>query len=81
MELSGYIGDLLQKHNCVIVPEFGGFIANYKSAVIDTVNNRINPPSKSVLFNPNLVNNDGLLDFLRNTGNEGAQKIEVYLLL
>ena len=61
MELSVYIGQLLQKHNCVIVPEFGGFIANYKSAIVDRVNNRISPPSKSVLFNPNLVNNDGLL--------------------
>lgn len=61
MELSAYIGQLLQKHNCVIVPEFGGFIANYKSAIVDRVNNRISPPSKSVLFNPNLVNNDGLL--------------------
>ena len=61
MELSGYIGQLLQKHNCVIVPKFGGFIANYKSAVIDSVNNRISSPSKSVLFNPNLVTNDGLL--------------------
>lgn len=61
MELSVYIAQLLQKHNCVIVPEFGGFIANYKSAVIDAVNKRLIPPSKSVLFNPNLINNDGLL--------------------
>jgi hypothetical protein len=61
MELSAYIAQLLQKHNCVIVPEFGGFIANYKSAVIDAVNNRLTPPSKSVLFNPNLIANDGLL--------------------
>ncbi|NOQ73452.1 MAG: hypothetical protein GQ574_15710 [Crocinitomix sp.] len=61
MELSAYIGQLLQKHNCVIVPEFGGFIANYKSAVVDAVNNRLSPPSKSVLFNPNLISNDGLL--------------------
>lgn len=61
MELSGYIGQLLQKHNCVIVPEFGGFIANYKSATVDRVNNRLSPPSKSVLFNPKLVDNDGLL--------------------
>jgi hypothetical protein len=68
MELSGYIGQLLQKHNCVIVPQFGGFIANYKSAVIDSVNNRISSPSKSVLFNPNLVTNDGLL------GNYVSQK-------
>lgn len=45
----------------MIVPEFGGFIANYRSAVVDTANKRILPPSKSVLFNVNLKNNDGLL--------------------
>lgn len=61
MELAGYIAELLHKHNCVIVPNFGGFIANYKSAVIDSAKLRIDPPSKSVLFNPNLTNNDGLL--------------------
>ena len=61
MELSEYIEQLLQKHNCVIVPDFGGFIANYKSAVIDEANKRLIPPSKSILFNPNLINNDGLL--------------------
>lgn len=61
MQLAEYIEQLLQKHNCVIVPEFGGFIANYKSAVIDEARERIMPPSKRVLFNPNLVNNDGLL--------------------
>ena len=61
MQLAEYIEQLLRKHNCVIVPEFGGFIANYKSAVIDEARGRIMPPSKRVLFNPNLVDNDGLL--------------------
>lgn len=61
MELTGYIANLLQKHDCVIVPKFGGFIANYQSATIDTINGRIQPPSKQLLFNPNLLNNDGLL--------------------
>lgn len=61
MQLTDYIVALLREHNCVIVPDFGGFIANYKSAVIDPVQNRIVPPSKSVLFNPKLITNDGLL--------------------
>ena len=61
MNLSKYIADLLVKNNCVIVPNFGGFIANYKSAVIDEVKHKIYPPSKSVLFNKNLISNDGLL--------------------
>ena len=61
MQLQDYIAQLLQQHNCVIVPDFGGFVANYKSAVVDEFRKKIYPPSKSVLFNPNLVNNDGLL--------------------
>ena len=61
MNLSKYIAELLIKNNCVIVPNFGGFIANYQSAVIDKVRNKIYPPSKNVLFNPNLLSNDGLL--------------------
>jgi hypothetical protein len=61
MNLSLYISELLIKNNCVIVPNFGGFIANYESAVIDKVRNKIYPPSKNVLFNPNLLSNDGLL--------------------
>ena len=71
MELSKHIAHLLQKHNCVIVPDFGGFIANYKSAVIDHSKMHVMPPSKSVLFNPNLVNNDGLL------GNSIAHEKEI----
>ena len=61
MDLSLFIADLLKKNNCVIVPGFGGFITNYKPAVIDELRQKIYPPSKSILFNFNLINNDGLL--------------------
>ena len=61
MKLEGYIAALLKDHNCVIVPDFGGFVANYRSAVIDEFSKKIHPPSKSILFNPKLTNNDGLL--------------------
>lgn len=61
MKLEDYISKLLRNHNCVIVPDFGGFIANYKSAVIDDSRKMIHPPSKSILFNKILINNDGLL--------------------
>lgn len=59
--LQEYISLLLHEHNCVIVPEFGGFVANYKSAVLEEFSKKIHPPSKSVLFNPLLTTNDGLL--------------------
>jgi hypothetical protein len=61
MNLSKYIAELLVKNNCVIVPNFGGFIANYKPAVIDELRHKIYPPSKRILFNSNLLSNDGLL--------------------
>lgn len=61
MKLNQHIADLLHKHNCVIVPDFGGFVANYRSAVVDELRGKIYPPSKSVLFNAHLKDNDGLL--------------------
>lgn len=55
------IGELLLRHNCVIVPSFGGFVAKQMSARIDFEHGTMLPPSKSLLFNRQLVNNDGLL--------------------
>lgn len=56
-----YISDLLFLHDCVIIPDFGGFICNYKSAYIDENSGLICPPSKEILFNRSLTHNDGLL--------------------
>lgn len=55
------IGDLLLRHNCVIIPSFGGFVAKAVSAQIDYKNGTMIPPGKSLLFNRQLINNDGLL--------------------
>ena len=55
------IGDLLLRHNCVIVPKFGGFVAQQVSAKIDFEKGTMSPPSKALLFNRQLVTNDGLL--------------------
>lgn len=55
------IGDLLLRHNCVIVPAFGGFVAEQLSAKIDYNKGIMLPPRKSLLFNKQLVSNDGLL--------------------
>ena len=61
MTIETFIIDLLKHNNCVVVPDFGGFIANYQPAVIDSVSQTITPPSKQVLFNAKLLKNDGLL--------------------
>lgn len=55
------IGSLLLRHNCVIIPGFGGFVAKQTSAQIDYKSGLISPPRKSLLFNRQLINNDGLL--------------------
>ncbi len=61
MNLANYISDLLYRYECVIVPKFGGFVTNNKSARIDTSNNTLHPPYKQITFNSHLTNNDGLL--------------------
>jgi cell division protein FtsN len=60
-KMDKYISELLYDHDCVIVPEFGGFVANYTPAKIHPVQHSFIPPSKNIVFNKNLRNNDGLL--------------------
>jgi hypothetical protein len=61
MTLEKYICDLLYKHECVIVPEFGGFITNFEPASIQSTTHTILPPRKFLVFNSSLTINDGLL--------------------
>jgi cell division septation protein DedD len=56
-----YISELLFLHDCVIVPEFGGFVGNRKPAQLNKTTGGLTPPSKQILFNTNLKTNDGLL--------------------
>lgn len=56
-----HISNLLYDHDCVIVPELGGFVANYNPAKIHPAQHTFTPPSKNIVFNKNLKNNDGLL--------------------
>ncbi len=60
-EIGIYISELLYKNECVIIPRFGGFVARHVPAKINEDGSLVSPPSKSVLFNRNLQNNDGLL--------------------
>ncbi|MET1258472.1 SPOR domain-containing protein [Flagellimonas sp. DF-77] len=61
MRIEHYISELLYRYNCVVVPEFGAFLANTTSAKIDVANHTLFPPSKSISFNQQLSKNDGLL--------------------
>ncbi len=61
MKMETYISDLLYRHDCVIIPGLGGLITNYRSAQIHPVSHTFRPPSKSIRFNVNLQEDDGLL--------------------
>ncbi len=61
MNLENLISELLLRHNCVVIPTFGGFVAGQIPAHFDTDKGVILPPRKSLLFNKQLISNDGLL--------------------
>ena len=60
-DLTAIIKGLLFRHDCVIIPGFGGFILNYVPAVIEKSTGMFYPPARRVSFNRNLTHNDGLL--------------------
>lgn len=61
MTLANYISDLLYRYECVIVPNFGGFVTNEVSAKVNHFTHTFYAPSKQLSFNAHLQNNDGLL--------------------
>ncbi|MCF6194345.1 MAG: SPOR domain-containing protein, partial [Kangiellaceae bacterium] len=61
MKLEQLISDLLYRYECVIVPNFGAFVSNYKPTVFNEKSNTFYPPSKAISFNSNVLNNDALL--------------------
>ncbi|TDQ28702.1 HU domain-containing protein [Tenacibaculum caenipelagi] len=61
MTLANYINDLLYRYDCVIVPNFGGFVTNTIGARVNTTTHTMYPPKKQLTFNAYLQHNDGLL--------------------
>ena len=61
MDTAKYIGDLLYRYQCVVVPSFGAFLTQIKPAYLQADSNTFYPPSKTVSFNSQLKSNDGLL--------------------
>lgn len=59
-DLNVYIEELLYKHQCVIIPKFGAFISNRKSAQM-AEDKSFDPPKRELTFNASLNSNDGLL--------------------
>lgn len=79
MMVEKYIKYLLFEHDCVVIPDFGGFIANYVSADVHPIRHTFTPPYKNIAFNEMLKLNDGLLVIHISNGErisrEAAQKL------
>ena len=61
MQLDQYIGDLLYRYECVILPGFGAFLTQYQSAIVHESTQAFYPPKKKLSFNAQLIDTDGLL--------------------
>jgi hypothetical protein len=61
MDLENHIAHLLYRYQCVVVPGFGAFLGQIKSAVLQEESNTFLPPFKELSFNVRLERNDGLL--------------------
>jgi hypothetical protein len=61
VKLDQYISELLFEHECVIIPGFGGIVANYRPSSLNPAHHTFSPPSKRLAFNASLRTNDGLL--------------------
>ena len=60
MTLTHFIKDLLHKHDKLIIPGFGGFVAQYTPAQLNTDKNIILPPGKHFIFDASLTEDDGV---------------------
>ena len=61
MTVEKYINDLLYRYDCVVVPNFGGFITNKIGAKVNSFTHTFHPPTKQITFNTHLKQNDGLV--------------------
>lgn len=61
IELERHIEILLLRHDCVIVPDFGGFMTHHVEARYDEHDKLFLPPLRTIGFNPQLKMNDSLL--------------------
>ncbi|QIA06870.1 HU domain-containing protein [Draconibacterium halophilum] len=61
MSFGKEIYTLLLQHYIVIIPGLGAFVSEYHPADINNESDEIKPPSKTISFNQQLKNNDGVL--------------------
>lgn len=56
-----HIKSLLSEHDCVIVPDFGGFVSQNVATSVENRSHLFSPSRKEIVFNETLQHNDGLL--------------------
>lgn len=82
--VQNHIKELLFEQDCVVIPDFGGFITNFDAAKINTADQTMIPPRKWLAFNGLLKNDDGLLSnyIAQNEGisrEEAVQRIKSFV--
>lgn len=82
MILANYINDLLYRYDCVIIPDFGGFVTNRKGSSLDKDSHTFYPPSKQITFNSHLKISDGLLaNYISSSENISFEKASTAISL
>ena len=80
MTLANYINDLLYRYDCVIVPNFGGFVTNKIGAKMNDSTQTFYPPKKQITFNSYLQHNDGLLaNYIASNKNISFEKATTFI--
>lgn len=59
--INEHIEYLLTRNDCVAIPDWGAFIANYSPASYDRQREVMTRPLRSIGFNASVIHNDGLL--------------------
>lgn len=81
MTLANYINDLLYRYDCVIVPNFGGFVTNKIGAKVNNFTHTFSPPKKQITFNSFLKHNDGLLaNYIASNKNISFEKANAFIV-
>ncbi|MCY7353161.1 MAG: SPOR domain-containing protein [Cytophagaceae bacterium] len=73
--LPEHIKNLLFEQDCVVIPDFGGFITNFHSSTVHENSGSLVPPRKRIAFNEVLHSDDGLLSSFVAV-NEGKSREE-----
>lgn len=82
MTIANYINDLLYRYDCVIVPDFGGFVTNRIGAKVNNSTHTFYPPTKQISFNSLLKHNDGLLaNYMASSENISFEKASTAISL